>query len=467
MHKTHRFAIVAALIAPSTVLPHSIALGGGHGVAICADSSVMTWGWNLSGQLGNGYPTLTGDCQCFTYGAPVQYLDSVVQVTAGDFHTVVLRGDGTVREWGFGGSGALGYGFIPGNTCQCAALPVSPIDLPPLRKIAAGRDHTLGIALDSTVWAWGNNGHGQLGDGIGFAVLAPIHIANLDHVVAIGAGDEHSLAVKSDGTVWAWGDNSHGQLGDTTHTMRLSPVQVYGLTDVVAAEGGDKHSVALKSDGTVWAWGWNNFDQLQNDVAVDTAMAVQVQGISDVRAIASGWYHVVALKLDSTVWSWGNGYEGEMGDGSNEVIVHEPRQATGLTGVVEIAAQRNSTLAVRGDGAVRGWGYNYFGQLCDQTRIDKNAPTHTFNVCPAAIALATDQRTEQDRLRIAPNPFTDHFSVPVTGVMRFRLLSLTGEVVLSGTTTRGDIEASHLSGGCYLLEVSSSQGIARTRIVKY
>lgn len=467
MSMIHRIVFLVALIAPVSAHAQSIAVGGGHGVAICADSTVMTWGWNLSGQLGNGYPTLTGDCQCFTYGAPVQYLDSVVQVTAGDFHTVVLRRDGTVREWGFGGSGALGYGSIPGNTCQCVALPVSPVNLPPLRKVAAGRDHTLGIALDSTVWAWGNNSHGQLGDGIGFAVLEPIHIADLDHVVAIGAGDEHSLAVKSDGTVWAWGDNSYGQLGDTTHTMRLAPVQVIGLTDVIAVDGGDKHSVALKSDGTVWTWGWNNFGQLQNSVAVDTAAAVQVQSISDVRAIASGWYHVVVLKNDSTVWSWGNGYEGEMGDGSNDVIAHEPRQASGLTGVVEIAAQRNSTLAVRSDGAVRGWGYNYFGQLCDQTRINKNTPTPTFNVCPAAIALATNERPEQAHLRVAPNPFIDRFTVQATGVMRFRLLSLTGKVVLSGMTTHGDIEASHLSGGCYLLEVSSSQGIARTRIVKY
>lgn len=356
----HSIALHLAVLSaiPTATRAQSIALGGGHGIAICTDSTVLTWGWNLSGQLGRGFYTLTGDCQCFTYAAPVDYLDSVVAVAAGNYHTVVLRRDGTVRNWGLGASGQMGYGFYSGGICTCATNPVQPLSLPPIRTIAAGSDHTLGLAADSTVWAWGSNSNGQLGDGIGFATPSPVHVVGLSHVVAIGAGERHSLAVKDDGTVWAWGQNDEGQLGDTTHTDRNVPVQVVGLADVTAVAGGWKHSMALTSDGTVWGWGINNYDQLQHAQLGDTAVAIQIPGINDVRAIASGWYHMVVIKNDSTVWSWGGGYEGEMGDGTNENIVHEPRQADGLNGVVEITAKRNTTLALKSDGSLRGWGYN-------------------------------------------------------------------------------------------------------------
>lgn len=458
--------VATACTAPGVTRAQSIAIGGGHGIAICADSTVLTWGWNLSGQLGKGYYTLAGDCQCFTYAAPVDYLDSVVAVAAGNYHTVVLRANGTVRNWGLGASGQMGYGFYPGGVCTCATLPVQPTGLPVITRIAAGSDHTLGLASDSTVWAWGDNSSGQLGDGIGFATPLPAHVVGLTQVVAIGAGERHSLAVKSDGTVWAWGQNDEGQLGDTTHTDRNVPVQVYGLSDVVAVAGGWKHSVALRSDGSVWAWGVNNYDQLQNIALTDTAAPVRISGISDVRKIASGWYHLVALKEDSTVWSWGHGYYGQMGDGTNDVFVHEPHQADGLTGVVEISAARNSTLALKRDGTLRGWGYNYYGQLCDNTRLDKNTPTPTYNVCPAAIALHASEDERADPLRVMPNPFAEHFRIPVNGTLRFRVVALTGDVVLTGTTTNGDVSTRELRSGCYVLEVTTGDRTQRTRIVK-
>ena len=471
-HLLKSMIVVLSTTCSMTLSAQSIGSGYGHGIGICTDSTVMTWGWNLSGQLGNGYPTFTGDCQCFTYAAPIAYLDSVVAVVGGEYHSVALRADGTVRVWGLGASGQLGYGFYPTNPCSCAALPVQPIGLPPITSIAAGEDHTLAIADDSTVWAWGDNSHGELGDGIGFAVASPVHVVGLSNVVSIGCGNMHSLAIKNDGTVWAWGWNISGQLGDTTHTTRLTPVQVYGLTDVIAVDGGSLHSAALKNDGTVWVWGTNYYHQLLDTALVDTAAPIRIPGLNDVRAIACGRYHTVVLKNDSTVWSWGYSYNGNMGDGSSGGLYPDTLvQATGITGVVEIAAEGDHTMALKSDGTVWSWGYNYYGQLGDNTRLNRSTAVRMWNLCDAAIALDDIDPDTPDPIRISPNPFNDQLQVTsssLNSATQFRITALTGEMVLNGALRNGTINTNTLAPGCYLLDVFDAAlgPLMRTRIVK-
>ena len=137
-----------------------------------------------------------------------------------------------------------------------------------------------------------------------FMYVAPGHSANPQ----IAGGGEHSIALKSDGTVWAWGNNWVGQLGDGTTSHRSTPVQVSGLSGVIAIAGGGYHSIALKSDGTVWAWGWNEYGQLGDGTTSHRSTPVQVSGLSGVIAIAGGGYHSIALKSDGTVWAWGNNW---------------------------------------------------------------------------------------------------------------------------------------------------------------
>jgi hypothetical protein len=146
--------------------------------------------------------------------------------------------------------------------------------------VAGGGEHSLALKNDGTVWAWGHNVYGQLGDGSTTTRLTPVRVSGLTQVIAIAAGEGHSLALKSDGTVRAWGHNVYGQLGDGITTNSSSPVTVSGLTGVISAiAAGGGHSLALKSDGTVvWAWGYNAYGQLGNNTTADSDVPVTVNG---------------------------------------------------------------------------------------------------------------------------------------------------------------------------------------------
>lgn len=138
-------------------------------------------------------------------------------------------------------------------------------------------NHNLAGKKDGSVWAWGENTYGQIGDGTTSNRNIPALVSGLTNIVNVAAGGGHSLAIKNDGTVWAWGNNQNGQLGDGTNTNRLTPVQVSGLSDVMAVAAGMNHSLALKSDGTVWAWGDNSCGQLGDGTTVSKNSPVKVQ----------------------------------------------------------------------------------------------------------------------------------------------------------------------------------------------
>jgi|GEM_PF-785456 len=238
--------------------------------------------------------------------------------------------------------------------------------------IAGGGSHSLALRSDGTVWAWGGNDYGQLGDGTTTQRQKPMQISGLVGVTAISCNhaSDHSLALLNNGTVWAWGYNEWGQLGDGTTTNRLKPVPVLDLSDVTAIAAGGFYSLALKNDGTVWAWG--NGGMLGDGTSTSRNRPVQVSSLSDVTAIAGGIFHSLALKSDGTIWAWGANDSGQLGDGTN-INRLTPIPVLSLSNVIAIAGAEHS-LALLSNGTVRAWGNNFNGQLGDGTTTNRNAP---------------------------------------------------------------------------------------------
>lgn len=265
---------------------------------------------------------------------------------------------GTVWAWGYNESGQLGDG-----TTTFRSLPVQSGSLTQVVAVSAGFGHSLALRSDGTVWAWGRNAEGQLGDGTTQGRLQPAVVPSLSNVVAVSAGLRHSLALRTDGTVWAWGYNLVGQLGDGTTTNRLVPVQVSGLTHVVGISAGRAFSLALRADGTVWAWGVNSGGEL----GIDTwdpyeVVPVQVLHVKHVVQVAAGGYHALALTQSGHVWAWGSNSDGRIGDGTNTQR-RAPVLVQAVADAVKVRAGEWHSIAVHKSGEAWAWGNNLRGQL--------------------------------------------------------------------------------------------------------
>jgi len=316
-----------------------------------------------------------GDCN----GNPARC--AAVNLAAGYNHTVALKSDGSVWAWGYNANGQLGD-----NTTLERHTPVQVSGLSGVTAVAAGAAYTVALKSDGSVWAWGSNANGQLGDNTVIDRHSPVQVSGIGGVAAVATSHYHTVALKSDGTVWAWGRNDFGQLGDGTTIERHTPVQVGGLIDMTAVIGGGYHTLALKSDGTVWAWGSNSYGGLGDGTTTERHTPVQVSGLSGVTTVAAGFLHSVALKSDGTLWAWGWNAPGQLGDGTN-IDRHMPVQVIGLNNVTAVVAGDNHTVALRSNGTVWTWGKNDSGQLGDGTTNNRSTPLQL--VAPTGFAAVT------------------------------------------------------------------------------
>jgi alpha-tubulin suppressor-like RCC1 family protein len=335
-----------------------LSAGGSHSLALLHDGTVLAWGANEDGQLGDG--TSKGPMTCESFGEPCSTTPLVVgelgvatAISAGGGHNLALLSNSTVASWGLNGEGQLGDGTSSGpESCgrfpfeaACSTKPVPVSGLSGVVAISAGARHSLALLSNGTVMAWGSNETGALGDGSNANSDVPVAVSGLSGVTAISAGAGHSLALLSNGTVVAWGDNFAGELGNGTTTDSNVPVPVSGLSGVTAISAGAFHSIALLGDGTVRTWGLNGNGQLGNGTVANSSVPVTVTGLSGVSAIAGGLAHSVALQSSGTVMAWGWNNEGQLGNGSIGEKQPTPVPVTGLSGATIVSGGDYFSLA--------------------------------------------------------------------------------------------------------------------------
>jgi alpha-tubulin suppressor-like RCC1 family protein len=315
-----------------------VSAGALHSLALRSDGTVWAWGNNWFGQLGNG--TTNGASP----SAPVQVpgLTGITQVSASGFQSLALRSDGTVWQWGW-------------NRLTDYLSPVEVPGLTGVTKISAGTTFSLALRSDGTVWAWGSNQDGQLGDGTTVSSQVPVQVTGLSQVTSIAAGYDASLATTTRGntvltSVWAWGGNSQGQLGDGTVMNHLTPELVTGIDTpyIAGISAGYQFAVVLGTDGSSWGFGADGSGQLDNaptSSPVTRPVQMTYAGTT-ITQLSAGFNHVLALRSNGTVLAWGDNSAGELGDGSTGGT-SGPVQVTGLPGgASQVSAGGEFSLAL-------------------------------------------------------------------------------------------------------------------------
>lgn len=354
--------------------------GENFSAAIKADGTLWTWGYNNRGQLGSG------NTENSSVPLKVGTANNWVSVSAGSRHILAIKADGTLWAWGYNYFGQLGNGTTSGFS-EGNPNPTQIGTANNWTSISSGYNHNLAIKADGSLWSWGENTLGQAGTGntSTTGISVPVQIASSSKWRTISAGGFYSMAISANGTLWTWGDNYYGELGNGTTATETVPVQI-GTDRWKSIDAGRNHVIALKTDGTVWIWG----DELGANSNVPST-PMQKAELTGIAQISAGEGYSLAVKSNGQLFSWGLNTAGQLGKGVISPVEANAHYNGSIAGeILTVAAGHGfNSIVLYSDGTLKGWGANDEHQLADGTIENKNSPIPISSAGNNNIAVVT------------------------------------------------------------------------------
>ncbi|WP_395044376.1 T9SS type A sorting domain-containing protein, partial [Flavobacterium sp.] len=410
-----------------------------HCNAVKNDGTLWAWGFNDSGQVGDFQCNLVG-ANCigqFQIGTETIWED----VTTGSKRSFAKKSNGTLWAWGNNQNGALGISSSA-TTINTPTQIGTENNWSTIKSFAGS---TFAIKQNGTLWAWGANGSGQLGDGTTTNRTTPIQVSLSSNWSKITVGTNHALALKSDGTLWSWGYNYYGALGNGSNVNIIVPTQVGSDNNWVEISAGGNFSMSIKNDGTLWSWGKNDSGQLGQNNLININVPTQVGVENNWYKIISSNQHCLALKVNNTLWAWGynNGYR--LGDGTitNRLL---PIQIGTANDWAKINAGGASSMGIKNDNSLFVWGYNNCGQLGTNDNVSLQIPTQI-----ECLQLSNNQ-FNTNKITIYPNPTKNTLNITTTTpLQKIIIYNLLGAKVYEQAFNE-IVDVSSLSSGVYVVK---------------
>lgn len=341
------------------------------------EGGLWIWGNGASGRLGNNNTT--------SHSSPVQTVSGGTNwrsVAAGSYHSASIKSDGSLWLWGCGNYGTLGD-----NSTISSSSPVQTVSGGTNWRsvvVSAGSNQNLTAAIktDGSLWLWGTGSIGILGNNSTASRSSPVQtISGGNNWRSVSLGANHSAAIKTDGSLWLWGINNNGNMGDNSLIWHSSPVQtISGGTNWRSVSLGTSHSAAIKTDGSLWLWGLGTAGQLGNDDVTSRSSPVQtISGGTNWRSVSLG-SHNAAIKTDGSLWLWGTGAAGSLGNDDVTSRSSPVQTISGGTNWRNLCVRGVTSAAIKTDGSLWLWGQAEFGgKLGDNSIINKSSPVQTIS----------------------------------------------------------------------------------------
>ena len=337
-----------------------------HTVVIKADKSLWAWGCNWTAQLGFNSPSPYHEVSPKQVGTATDWAAVSAGDNNGNGHTLAIKTDGTLYAWGGNYYGQLGDGTNVTRSSPTKIGTANDWDV-----VSAGEYHSAAINTNGELYAWGRNNYGQLGDNSTTDRLSPVKIGTATNWKTVSAGVSYTIAINTNGELYAWGINNSGQLGDGTTTNRTAPVRIGTDNDWVAVVIGGSdvtgtyasRTLAKKTNGSIWNWGYS----IQNS-------PVQIGTDTNWASFSAAVTHTVATKTDGSLWAWGSNNSGQLGDGTTNNKTAPVRIGTD-NDWAEVAAGEGYTIAKKTGGSLWAWGTNDLGELGLGDTTERHTPT--------------------------------------------------------------------------------------------